>query len=97
MPPRRRRFQPRIAGTTRMQRPSGLLPEVEEGLQRIARAEGRSISWVVAEIVCAFFGLDSATGKVLSSAERELRVHGPKVRPERMRRRDGEASEARAH
>lgn len=75
------RHQPRIGGVTRQQRPSGLLPVVEAGLQAIARMEKRSVSWVVAEIVCAYFGLDSATGKVITPAEQHERTTGPRIKP----------------
>ena len=79
---RRLAFQPRISGVSRVPRPSGLLPIVEHGLQEIARVEKRSVSWVVAEIVCAYFGLDSATGKAITNAEVDERVHGRRLKPE---------------
>jgi len=74
------RHQPRISGLQRIPRPSGLLPVVEAGLQSIAKMEGRSVSWVVAEIIAAYFGLDAATGKVIKKAEQEQRTHGRRLR-----------------
>jgi len=68
-----RRSQPRIKGTCRLQKPSGLLPVVEHGLQTIARLEQKSVSWVIAEIVSAYFNLDSATG--LPITERLARMN----------------------
>lgn len=69
----RRRFQPRIKGVSRLQKPSGLLPVVEHGLQTIASLEKKSVSWVIAEIVSAYFNLDSATG--LPITERLARMN----------------------
>jgi len=66
------RSQPRIKGTVRISKPSGLLPVVEHGLRQIAYMEKKSVSWVVAEIVSAYFNLDSATG--LPLAERLARA-----------------------
>jgi hypothetical protein len=61
----KRRFQPHIKGVSRVSKPSGLLPVVEHGLQTIASIEKKSLSWVIAEIISAYFNLDSATGKPL--------------------------------
>lgn len=68
-----RRSQPRIKGISRLSKPSGLLPNVEHGLQAIASMERKSVSWVIAEIVSAYFNLDSATGLPIS--ERLARVN----------------------
>jgi len=68
-----RRSQPRIKGVCRLSKPSGLIPVVEHGLQTIARIEKKSVSWVIAEIVSAYFNLDSATG--LPITERLARVN----------------------
>jgi len=57
----------------RLSKPSGLLPVVEHGLRQIARMEKKSVSWVIAEIVSAYFNLDSATG--LPITERLARVN----------------------
>lgn len=72
----RRRFQPRIKGVSRLQKPSGLLPVIEHGLQQIARMENKSISWVIAEIVSAYFNLDSATGLPLSERLARMNLVG---------------------
>jgi len=72
--------QPRIRGVVRISKGSGLLPVVEAGLESIARMEKKSVSWVKAEIICAYFGLDSATGKPISNAEREIRTTGKRIK-----------------
>lgn len=69
----KRRSQPRIKGVCRLSKPSGLIPVVEHGLQTIAKMEDKSVSWVIAEIVSAYFNLDSATG--LPITERLARVN----------------------
>jgi RNase P/RNase MRP subunit POP5 len=40
-----------------------LLPAVQDGLEEIAKSEKRSVSWVIAEIVSDYFGLDCETNK----------------------------------
>jgi hypothetical protein len=55
---RKRRHQPRVQGTSRVPRGTALLEEIEAGIQSIADHEGKSASWVLAEIVCMFFGRD---------------------------------------
>lgn len=62
---RRRTHQPRIRGVTRIPSVGSLHPDVREGLASIAADEGRSLSWVVAEILSAFFGVDCATGQAV--------------------------------
>lgn len=79
MPKRKLQSQPRIPGIRRIQKSEGLLPVVEHGLEQIARMEKRSVSWVKAEIICAYFGLDTATGKPISEAEKRIRTRGGKV------------------
>ena len=81
----KRYFQPRIKGLSRIPKPSGLLPVVEHGLQTIARMERKSLSWVIAEIVSAYFNLDSATGKPLSERLARVQLVG-KVRKQRQRK-----------
>jgi len=69
----RPRHQPRIPGTTRVQKGSALIPEVYEGLVLIAHEENKTVSWVVDEIVCDFFGIDSRTGRPLPPTGRRSR------------------------
>lgn len=71
-----RRSQPRIKGICRLSKPSGLIPVVEHGLQTIARLEQKSVSWVIAEIVSAYFNLDSATGLPLSERLARMNLIG---------------------
>ena len=73
---KRRRFQPRIKGTTRICKPSGLLPVVEHGLQTIAKMEDKSLSWVIAEIISAYFNLSSATGRPFSEKLARVQLVG---------------------
>ena len=79
-PRRKWRSQPRISGLARLQRPSGLLPIVEDGLQAIAREENRSVSWVVAEIVCAVLRPRRRDGKVITRAEAHERTTGSRLK-----------------
>lgn len=58
------RSQPRIKGVTRLPGHSSLPPNVDQNLRRIARQEGRSLSWVKAEIICDWFGINAQTGKL---------------------------------
>jgi hypothetical protein len=62
---RKLRTQPRIKGIKRLPKVAGLHPDVEYGLKAIARFEGKSVSWVQAEIISDFFGIDAATGKLI--------------------------------
>jgi len=73
---RKRRYQPRIKDVSRVSKPSGFLPVVESGLQTIASMEKKSLSWVVAEIVSAYFNLDSATGRPLSEKLARVQLVG---------------------
>lgn len=73
---KKRYFQPRIKGVTRISKPSGLLPVVEEGLQTIAKMEKKSLSWVIAEIISAYFNLDSKTGKPLVERLAQVQLVG---------------------
>lgn len=68
-----------------MSKPSGLLPIIEHGLQTIAQMEKKSISWVIAEIVSAYFNLDSATGLPMSERLARVQLIGA-VRKVRRRR-----------
>jgi hypothetical protein len=58
--------QPRIKGIKREFKVTGLHPYVEEGIRSIAHFEGKTTSWVIAEIVSDFFGVDAVTGKIES-------------------------------
>jgi hypothetical protein len=58
------RSQPRIPGVKRQPTSTALHPAVVSGLRAIARREGKSLSWVRAEIVSIFFGVDAATGEI---------------------------------
>lgn len=60
---RRLAHQPRIFGVKREQGGGALHPDVKHGLESIAIEERKSMSWVVAEILSAFFGIDCVTGK----------------------------------
>jgi hypothetical protein len=80
----RRRCQPRIRGVVRLPKPAGLLPVIEHGLQTIARMEDKSLSWVLAEIISAYFNLDAATGHPLTEKLARLQLVGP-VRRRRRR------------
>lgn len=51
------RQMPRTMGIQRIQKSARIHREVERNLQMIADAEDKTFSWVVAEIVYAFFGL----------------------------------------
>lgn len=51
------RQMPRSRGIVRIQKSARIHAEVERNLQMIADAEDKTFSWVVAEIVYAFFGL----------------------------------------
>jgi hypothetical protein len=58
---RRRRYpyaQPRLAKGARDATFAALAPEIREGIEEIAYKEQRSVSWVMAEIVSMFFGLN---------------------------------------
>lgn len=55
--------QPRIKRTKRIPSYSGMHPDVKYGIKSIARKENKSVSWVIAEIVSEFFGIDCMTGK----------------------------------
>lgn len=59
------RTQPRIKGIKRLPKVCGLHPDVEYGLRAIARFEGRSVSWVQAQIISDFFSIDAATGQLI--------------------------------
>jgi len=72
----KRRSQPRIQGVTRLSKPSGLIPVVEHGLRQIARMEKKSVSWVIAEIVSAYFNLDSATGLPITERLAQVQLVG---------------------
>jgi hypothetical protein len=48
-------IQPRRRGFKRVPGWTCLEPEIKEGLIEIARVEGKSVSWVVAEIINDFF------------------------------------------
>lgn len=73
---RKYRTQPRVPGVRRLPMAEAVLPEVRAGLQAIADRERRSVSWVVAEIVSDYFGLD-----VMGEAvKRPLRLVSPPKR-----------------
>jgi hypothetical protein len=70
------KIQPRTPGVRREQKSSCMHAEVVRNLQSIAKAEGKSLSWVVAEIVYDHFGLkiDEHTVKVLRRKYRKKNV-----------------------
>lgn len=51
------RTQPRIPGVRRIPGYNCLLPVVRQNLLEIAKAENKSLSWVIAEVVNRYFGL----------------------------------------
>jgi hypothetical protein len=61
---RKLKSQPKIKGITRIPKPSSLHPLVWNGIREIAYYEKRSVSWVIAEIVSDYFGVDAATGEI---------------------------------
>jgi hypothetical protein len=66
------RQQPKNFGVRRVAKKACMHREVERNLQAIAQAEDKSFSWVVADIVYAFFGLtiDENTVKVMRRRKR---------------------------
>lgn len=50
--------QPRLKHGARLPRYASMHPAVKQGLERIARSERRSVSWVIHEIVADYFKLD---------------------------------------
>jgi hypothetical protein len=54
--------QPKIKGVIRIPKHSALHPHVWHGLNNISKSESRSLSWVIAEIISDYFGIDAATG-----------------------------------
>jgi hypothetical protein len=81
--------QPRIVGLKRIPKVGSLLPAVQLGLEAIAKAERRSVSWVIAEIVSDYFGLDCITNKKKSKEihRAEPLKLGTKMRVIKFRRR----------
>lgn len=59
------RRQPRIRGTVREGKHSYLLPSIQRGLEKLAISEGKSVSWIIAELISDYFDIDSSTGLVL--------------------------------
>lgn len=54
--PRPRQIAPRLAsGEHRIGFGHGLPPEIKEGIRRIAARENKSMSWVMEEMIIAFF------------------------------------------
>jgi hypothetical protein len=64
MKPKSRRSQPRIAGVRRDPRLTMIHPLIHEGIKMIAEDEGKSESWVVAQIVGDYLGVDAMTGRI---------------------------------
>ena len=52
------RKQPRLRNGIRIPRYSAMHEAVQLGLQQIARMEKKSVSWVIHEIIAAYFGRD---------------------------------------
>jgi hypothetical protein len=58
--------QPRLKdGLRREGRGTALHPFVVKQLRVLARSEGRSCSWIIAEAISIVFGVDAATGKIV--------------------------------
>lgn len=62
--------QPRIIGITRIPKHSSMHPDIWESIREIAKSEKRSVSWVIAEIVGEYFGIDCLTGKTIRLKKR---------------------------
>lgn len=56
--------QPRLKNFRRIPKYSGLHPVVKMGLDKIAKSEGKSVSWVIHQIIAEFFGRDIMGDKV---------------------------------
>jgi hypothetical protein len=41
-------------------------PYVDDGLRLLSQEEHKSVSWIIAEIVGDFFGVNAATGEITS-------------------------------
>lgn len=53
-----KRIAPRLAsGDSRVPFGHGLPDEIKEGLRSIAKREGKSMSWVMEEVIIDYFGL----------------------------------------
>ena len=63
---RRYLSQPRIPGVTRAGSHDALPPFVDEALKRLAQVEGISFSWLKAQIICDWIGVDSKTGELIN-------------------------------
>jgi hypothetical protein len=46
-----------VSGETRVRLGNRLPPDIKEGLREIARLEGKSMSWVVEEVIIRYFRL----------------------------------------
>jgi len=70
------KHQPRTPGVRRQQKSSSMHTEIVRNLREIAKKEDKSFSWVVADIVYAFFGLkiDKDTVKILRRRYRQKKV-----------------------
>jgi len=64
------RRQPRIPGVRRRPRHTGLTPTVDDVLNRLARQSRRSRSYVLAEILSDWCGVDVCTGERLQRRRR---------------------------
>jgi len=56
--------QPRIPGVVRLPRHTCLHPLVKAGLQDLSDQEERSISYIIAEVISDYFGIDCRTGEI---------------------------------
>jgi len=72
--------QPRTLGVQRVPKKSFLHEEVERNLEAIAEAEDKSFSYVVAEIVYAFFGLKVTANAVKVARSRRKKKAGSRGR-----------------
>lgn len=68
------RHQPRIKDVSRIPKVSSLHPLVQNGLEVIARKENKSYSWVIAEIVSDFFGIDCETGVIVNAKKTHIKL-----------------------
>ena len=57
--PKHRMIAPRLAdGSCRVAFGHGLPNEIKEGLRKIARLEGKSMSWVMEEVIIRYFHME---------------------------------------
>jgi hypothetical protein len=67
-----KRIAPRLlSGDKRDNYTGGLPPEVKEGLYKIAEKEGKSVSWVLEQVIIDYFGLKKPKYKIPAVTKEE--------------------------